>query len=367
MQQISSPCVAPIRAYLVAIFVTSFVMASLAQERARAYRLGLQFIDAPTESPPPFLRDFEPFPIVDPANFFVSQGALVGWTEIEVQRAIALAVADVVNSIDVGYPSRCLDVSIHLGPAPSSLPGQRLNLALGQSSGFITALGETPRPGDYDNFTANDTLVAAVYLDNIDNLGASLVTYDTASDAINAIAGTAAHEIGHVFGAEHVSTSADAPQPLPIMAVEGTGLPTAARLTARRFSNLQPEPVSNSELLVASMGTAVRGDFNFDSAVDEEDLAILLANVGMSDRLRSEGDATGDHWVDGADAAYLIANWTAGPFAGSAVHATSSFALAMARSSGQLYQVPEADAGMLLLMLAASVLASRAASPGAGI
>lgn len=353
MPKTSPPRIAARRIHVVAIFAASFAMALLAAERAGAYRLGLHFIEAPTPSPPPFLRDFEPFRIVDAANHFVSQGAFANWTETDVQRAIALRVEDALYAIDVGSKSQWLDVSIHLGPAPATLPGQRLNVALGKSAGFVSALGETPRPGDYDNPAATDTLVAAVYLDNLDNLGASLVTYATASGAINAIAGTTAHEIGHVFGAHHVSTSAGESEPLPLMAVEGTGLPTGARLTERRFSTLEPQPTSNAALLLGNIGTGLRGDFNFDSVVDEDDLAVLIANFGMSDRLRVEGDATGDHWVDGADAGRLIANWTAGPMAGAAASSAATLSLADVRTDRGLHLVPEPGGWVLVLLVAA--------------
>ena len=364
MQSASPPDVAWMRGRVFrgAILVASFVAVSLLQQTAYAYAVGLEFIDAPTPSPPPFFSDFEPFPIVAPENFFVSQGGLAGWTENEAQRAVALAIEDVFNAVDVGDPNHWLNLSIHLGPAPSTLPGQRLNVALGQSAGFMLALGETPRPGDYDNPNAADTVVAAVYIDNINDLGASLVTYDTASGAINAIAGTAAHEIGHVFGADHVVTSAGAAEPLPIMAVEGTGLPTAARLTERRFSDLQPEPVSNADVIVANMGTAARGDSDFNGTVDENDLLNLVANWEQSDRLRFEGDANGDHWVDNIDAFYLIDNWTAGSFAASGVSLAQWSAVPLAHSRGISLMVPEPDGILPVSALVVGILCHGAGS-----
>jgi hypothetical protein len=294
---------------IVLFWVNSF-WASPLWATPQAYWVGLDFIDSPVPSPQTFFKDFEPFPITATGNHFVTQGGLAGWNEDQARRAVALAVEDVFRALDVGDPWHTLRLGFYLGPVPGSLDGQRLNLVLGQPDGSGTALGETPRPGDYDDPLANDTVVAATYLNNIDNLAPTFVTYDTALSVINAIAGTTAHEIGHIFGATHVTTSAADPAPLPIMASEQDGLPTEARLTERRFSLDLPVELSNAELLIQNIGTVLLGDFNLDTEVDESDLSLLVDNWGLTNRLNIEGNANGDNWVDGADAGLLIANWT---------------------------------------------------------
>jgi len=278
-----------------------------------AYWVGLDFIDGPVPSPPAFFHDFEPFPITATDNYFVTQGGLAGWTEDQARRAVALAVEDIFHALDVGDPDQTIRLATVLGSVPESLGGQHLNLVLGQPAGFLTALGETPHPGVYDDPRATDTVVAATYLNNIDALGATHVTYDTAQGAINAIAGTTAHEIGHVFDLGHFDPGTfqgDPPDPWPIMAIEADFMPTEARLTERRFSPDQPVEMPNSELLIQNIGTVWRGDFNLDGLVDGADAGQLIANWELADRLFWEGDATGDHRTDGADAGQLIANWT---------------------------------------------------------
>ncbi|MEO2045842.1 MAG: hypothetical protein ABGX16_04640 [Pirellulales bacterium] len=295
---------------LVLVLLATNLPCSAAVGTSKTYWMGLDFIDSSVSSPIAFLFDFAPYPITVADNYFVSQGAFAGWTEAQARRAVALAVEDVYQAIDVGDASRILGLAIHLGPVPNSFTGQHLNMVLGQSTGPLTALGQTPRPDTYDDPLANDTVVAATYLENIDQLGATHVHYGTDQSAINSIAGTTAHEIGHVFGAEHVTTSADDLEPLPIMAIEATGLPTEARLRERRFSQNNPANLPNAELLLQNIGTVVRGDFNLDGLVDGADSGLLLANWGLADRLYWEGDANGDHLVDGADVSELIANWT---------------------------------------------------------
>lgn len=289
------------------------------------YFFGLDFLDEPTPSPAPFFEDFEPFPLTTPANHFVLQGALAGVSESTARRAVALAVERTFEAIDIAEAGRRLALGIHLGAVPEEFSGRRLNVALGQSSLSTSALGVTPRPGDYFNLDAQDTIVAAVWVDNIDGLGATSLVYDDFDDAVNSVAGTTAHEIGHVFGLEHVD--GNSPLPWPVMAVGSTGLPTAARLTERRFSTSQPASGGNAQALVDLLGTRARGDFNLDYDVDQLDLAVLLANLGQEDRLALEGDANGDQRVDGADAAWLIANWNAAPLLAGLSHSSASASL----------------------------------------
>lgn len=326
--------------------------------RGQPYWVGLDFIDSPTTSPPPFLTDFEPFPLTASTNNFVTQGALAGWTEDAAQRAIALAVEDVFRSIDVGDPSSTIRLGVTQGAVPDEFAGQRLNIAMAKPTNTTTALGVTPRPGDYNDSQASGTIVAAVFLDSVDALGSSTVTYAAADGAINAITGTAAHEIGHVFGAAHVSTFVGDPQPLPIMATGSTGLLDVHRLSERRFSDTLPSGSTNVDLLVSNIGTTLRGDFNFDLRVDSEDLDVLVANWGLTDRLAVEGDANGDHQIDGADAAHLIVNWTDAAPPAAALASAFASAGGVPMSLAAVVQAPEPGGPLIACCLAACLAAN---------
>jgi hypothetical protein len=274
----------------------------------QAYHVGLDFLESSASSPR-FLFGFEPYAITSPGNHFVTQGGLSGWSEDQTRRAVALAVDAAFRDIDVGDPNRTTRIAIYVGPAAATLAGQRLNIAMGQSSSLTySLLGENG--GVYNDPLANDAYVAAVYVDEIDKLGSELLTYDTPAGVINAIAGTTAHEIGHVFGLSHVSTTESDSPPLPVMATFQTGLAWEDRLEERRFSLDLPVELSNAELLIQNIGTVLLGDFNLDTEVDESDLSLLVDNWGLTNRLNIEGNANGDNWVDGADAGLLIANWT---------------------------------------------------------
>jgi hypothetical protein len=329
-----------------------------------AYWVGLDFIDTPTSSPPSFFYDFEPFPITAADNYFVTQGGLASWTENQARRAVALAVEDAFHALEVGDPNRTIGLATYLGSVPESLGGQHLNLMMGRPVGSLTALGETPQLGFYNDPLANDTVVAATYLNNIDGLGATYVTYDTAQAAINAIAGTTAHEIGHVFALEHFAPGTfqgDPPDPWPIMAIEADLMPTEARLTERRFSLDQPVEMPNSELLIENIGTVLRGDFNLDGYVNGSDAGQLISNWGQADRLFWEGDANGDHLIDNSDAGLLIANWSGSQLAlANSTMEIQALLAAEVESPGtvntlELIEIPEPN-GLLLACLVGTFL-----------
>jgi hypothetical protein len=274
------------------------------------FLIGLDFISEPRASDGSFIFGFEPFALANPTNNFSTQGAFAGRTEAEVQRRITLAVEDAFRQSPTSESGTTLAIQIFQGRVPEHLAGRRLNVVLGQSSSEVwTLLGES-FTGAFDTGLPDDSDVAAVYLDAIDQLGLFHVNYDTFESAINAIAGTTAHEIGHLFDAEHVTVAPGDPLPYPIMAIESTGLPTSARLTQRQFSTTSPADQPIAELLSENAGVALRGDFNMDGSVNGIDVGILIANFGRLDALMQEGDANGDHRVDGLDVGTVVSQWT---------------------------------------------------------
>lgn len=287
---------------------------NLTSNPAGGYHIGLDFLTANVDPGDSFLFDFQPYTLTAPGNNFVAQGAFAGRTESEVQRRIALAVEDAFRTIP-GLPANQIStIAIHLGPVPTNVAGRRLNIALGQSSSPIwTLLGEALQNGYNAGNIPNDSYAAAAYLDEIDKLGNGFVTYNTFDGAINSIAGTIAHEAGHVFGAEHVTITGNEPGPLPLMAIEPTGLPTSARLTVRQFDLLPQYTPPNATRILNNADTVLQGDYNLDGLVDAADIGVLLAGFGQDDRLMIEGDATGDHRVDAADIGRILANWSNPP------------------------------------------------------
>ena len=155
------------------------------------YHVGLNFIDSVIDPAPeaywPCIdglpsscNGFAPFELTSASSNFITQGGLVGWTEEDARRAVALAVDDVFRDLETNDPNQRVRINLYLGEASPSLGGQRLNVMLGQVSNplnEVALLGTTG--GSYDDPADNDAIAAAVYLHNIDALGDSYVTYDT--------------------------------------------------------------------------------------------------------------------------------------------------------------------------------------------
>lgn len=273
------------------------------------YFVGLDFITETVVPDLSFAFNFEPFPLLNPENNLVSQGATGALSELQLQREIALAVEDAFRDLDTGDERTTARIGIYPEKAPEALEGRRLNVAMGQSACPTFRLLGQAKQDSFDSNFAQDAHAAVSYLDDIDGMGNGFVEYDTLDKVLNAIAGTTAHEIGHVFGASHVPTTAEV-VPQKLLATESTGMPTSDRFTVRRFSADNPSSTSNAETLLRNVGTVVIGDVNFDDVIDAADAAIMFSNWGSADRLFQEGDVDNDHLVDAADVSFLFQNWT---------------------------------------------------------
>lgn len=269
-----------------------------------SYHIGLDFVTAETDLGERFLTDMLPYQMTDPGNEMVMEGAFAGRTEDEVQRAIVLAVEDAFRGIDAGT-GQTVAIAIHpqlldAGGAPNV---RKLNVAVGESTwpGF-TLYGEALLGAANLGIIGNGEYAAAVYPDEIDTLP---VVYDTFEGAVNSIAGTTAHEIGHLFETVHQDAG---PGPVyPIMSSGIEGLPNEARLTERIFF-----PTAAGTIL-ANAVTVNRTDFNMDGSLDAADVGSIVSNWARDDALMQEGDANNDHLVDGEDVGILLEAWSADP------------------------------------------------------
>ena len=297
--------------------VALVVLAQSNVARGENFHVGLQFLDEVFESIYQWGIDqssqldftFTPVTMTDPSSNAVMDGGLKSETEEDVRRAITLATEDAFRAVDTGDPNTTLRIAIHEGAVPTSIEGRRLNLILGEQE-FITVLGFSTVGAAFDPVSfPNDADPSMVMLENIDELAD--VSYDTADSFINAITGTAAHEIGHLFDLTHVT--AGTMQPLELMASGNTGLANAERLTVRRFTNMpdsQGPGQTSASKLIDGIGTVNRTDFNMDDTINVfGDATILVANFLRTDALFQEGDANGDHIVNVlGDGVLLVAN-----------------------------------------------------------
>ena len=286
--------------------------------RGQTAHFGLHFLDETTEIENGLFYHFEDGNAVfhntygavfmtDPNMQAVQHGGLIGWTEEQFRAAVVVAVERIYRDVDTGDPNTTLRMNIYKGPVSAECAGRRLNVVLGSNS----EAGENTLGMAWYDMYANPLYEdgfypAAVLMDHLDNL--SGVQFDTPEGVINNIAGTTAHELGHVFALDHVQRGSD--MPYPIMCTGGEGLSNADRLTERRFTGqmgTQGSGDSSETLLTASLGTVHRADFDMDGDVDivefsgdgVSDLSTLLSNVGLSEvALMRHGDADNDQDVD---------------------------------------------------------------------
>ncbi len=245
--------------------------------------------------------NYHPFAFTDPSNFAVAQGGLAGWSESKVRESIRFRVEQIYRVAALielgGEVGQTFAINIHNGVVPTSVEGRRLNIVIG-SNNLATLFGWAQGNAALnESLYPNDSYAAAIFADNLDSLGSDpTVLFDQSSDVINNLAGTIAHEIGHLFGLDHQDAGST---PHSVMAVGGTGLQNSMRLTERRFNG------SSEVDLLAVLPTVKRGDFNMDGDVDIfqlgglGDAQVLSGNLGITSNASfSQGDANGDGDVD---------------------------------------------------------------------
>jgi hypothetical protein len=275
--------------------------------------VGIEFVDREMSAP---AWDTElclgGYSLTDPSSPFAASGALAGYDEAMLQSQIIAAVQEAFRSAEIGVPGRMLDVSIIKGAVSRSV-GTDLLIAADLSGtglagesvvGSAMSRPDLPPGSPY----TNDWSVTLV-----NNIAGMPVTYHTASEVVNAVAGTAAHEIAHTLGVENHAPGSAVDGTYPIMA-SGTSnppLPTAARLTLRKFLDIpgtEPDGRSVTQVLLDSAGTTNATDFNFDGITDGSDFNILMSNLGRSGTGVKTGDATDDGCTDGSDYNAVMAN-----------------------------------------------------------
>jgi len=296
-------------AALVPFFALAGMEGAFAQE---SFHIGLDFLETTKEIltlPQTKTVDGEllvdanyyPFTITDPSNNAVMQGGVAGWSESDVLESVRFKVEQTFRLAaldELGDEfGRTFAINIYNGAVPTSVEGRRLNVVVG-SNNLSTFFGWSQGNAALNtSLYPDDSYAAAVFADNLDAIGADpTVMFNQSSDVINNLAGTIAHEIGHLFGLDHqVAGSA----PYSVMAVGGTGLQNSMRLTERRFND-----ASEMDLL-AVLPTVMRGDFNMDGDVDIfqvgglGDAQVLSENIGTTINASfSQGDANGDGDVD---------------------------------------------------------------------
>ena len=221
------------RRWICCLFAVLSVLAPCGSSRA-SVTVGLCFVEGqdqpidfltiPPHEPGQFIQ---PWQITGPETQFLTDGAFSGKTEQEVRRAIISEVKSKFYSISTpsGY---VLDIDFL--PQKVSGPGS-VNVLLGKHNvehhrwfGFSMVgggLGEI-----------NGQVNAAVSIDRIDSMLS--VDFTEFDDALNAVANVTAHEVGHLFGLQHVFADEGAPgwegEPVPtnpydVMATGQSGLP----------------------------------------------------------------------------------------------------------------------------------------------
>jgi hypothetical protein len=284
--------------------------AALAQPAITPYQIGLVFLDADLDIPyfpqvgmvnNEIVTDsvYRPFTLTAPTSLSVTQGGLAGWSEADARAAIRYRVEKFYRDIIPADPAHTISVNVYNGAAPPAAAGRRLNIVIGTNDVVLQNYGLSYVGAAFDSGQfPNDSYVAAIFANNLDGIGQGQgVTLATSELALNNFAGTIAHEIGHLFGLDHVPAGGSAPYPL--MATGATGLSAAQKIAARSF-----EPAS-AAYLAATLPTTNRADFNMDGDVDvfqidgRGDAQILASRLGAHPWASlAEGDANSDGDVD---------------------------------------------------------------------
>jgi len=295
--------------------------------------VGLYFVEGQDEPidfltiPPLAPFDFiQPWQMTGPGTQFVTDGAFAGQTEQDVRRAIISEVRSRFYSVPTpaGY---MLDIDFLpqtvSGPGTVNVLLGKHNIASEQWFGYAMVGGALG--------VINGECNAAVSIDRI----ASLLQVDFIEFgyAVNAVANVTAHEVGHLFGLQHVWADSSAPgwkpgyavaaNPYDVMSTGPTGLPDSGWIEDNIFttvSGTQAVGASSASLMVNQIGLRLAGDTDFDGDVDNADIGkVIGAFTGASGagRLYADGDMDFDGDVDNADLGFVAGAFTGTLSAGS--------------------------------------------------
>ncbi len=289
--------------------------------------VGVHFVTVPTYSPlisvfP--LENFFPYSFTGPASPFAQEHALDGISESQLQAAITHDVQHSFRTAEINMPGRMLNVDIRLGPV-SPVVGTTHLIGAGFAPttlfGTSYATGATFRPDLRPDtvYTNELSLTFADSISTLPQLDPSL-HFNTLAGVVHAIAGTAAHEIGHTLNVWNHDPGQRVRGYFPLMASGETSLPLSARLEERRFQNVPntqyqfPGPPSGGPLIYSTTDTLVRAagttwvsDFNYDLRLDTSDEAIWRGSRFQEGTGVKQGDADDDGRTDVRDYAILKA------------------------------------------------------------
>ena len=267
----------------------------------------IDFLTIPPLAPFHFIQ---PWQMTGPQTQFVADGAFEAAAEQQVRLAIISEVRSKFYSIPTpaGY---MLDIDFL--PQKASGPGSvnvllgKHNIASEQWFGYSMVGGGM---GDI-----NGKIKAAVSIDRIDSM--LRVDFTDFDYAVHAVANVTAHEVGHLFGLQHVWADKSAPgwqpgyvvvaNPYDVMSTAQSGLPDSGWIQDNIFTTAagtQPVGSSSVSLLIQQVGLRLVGDTDFDRDVDNADIGKVAGSftgAGSAGKVYSDGDMDFDGDVDNAD------------------------------------------------------------------